>query len=205
MTAVLVLVAIAGAAYGGAALATDTFPDVPDDSPFHDEVSEFGDAGCADGFPDGNFRPTEGVKRQQMARFMTRCGGRVVSDDGFSFSSGTSVTVASADLTAPANGFVLVNGTLDALVVSAFIGACPCQMQAQLTDGSTNSRLIVSDIRGPVADGGASQTAIAATEVFPIAQGQTKTFSLMGRFNDSNLTSAGFGGEMTAVFVPFAG
>ena len=55
---------------GGAAFANHQFNDVPNSSPFHDDVGWLTSHGIASGFPDSTFRPTDDVKRQQMARFL---------------------------------------------------------------------------------------------------------------------------------------
>jgi S-layer homology domain len=45
-------------------------------SPFETEIDNITDAGCASGFPDGTFRPTEDVKRQQFAFWLDNCASR---------------------------------------------------------------------------------------------------------------------------------
>ncbi|MDP8958438.1 MAG: S-layer homology domain-containing protein [Actinomycetota bacterium] len=56
------------------ALASDRFPDVPFDNIFHDDINAIADAGVTIGFPDGTYRPTDFVTREQMAAFMNRLG-----------------------------------------------------------------------------------------------------------------------------------
>ena len=73
------LLAVFATAFGGAADANHVFNDVPTSSEFHDEIAEIGQQACADGFPGGLFKPNDPVKRQQMARFLSRCGGRVAA------------------------------------------------------------------------------------------------------------------------------
>lgn len=46
------------------------FPDVKDDAYYCKSVAWATDAGILDGFPDGTFRPTENVTREQMAHIM---------------------------------------------------------------------------------------------------------------------------------------
>ncbi len=70
----------------GAALASHQFADVSDASPFHDAIDNVNDAGCVSGFPDGSFRPTENVRRQQAAFWLDACLGRgdaVFGEDSF--------------------------------------------------------------------------------------------------------------------------
>jgi S-layer homology domain len=51
------------------------FSDTPG-TPFETEIDNITDAGCASGFPDGTFRPTEDVRRQQFAFWLNNCAGR---------------------------------------------------------------------------------------------------------------------------------
>lgn len=61
---------------GGTALANHLFPDVPPGSPFHDDVDWLVDQGIATGFPDGTFRGTDPVNRQQASRWFRNYAGR---------------------------------------------------------------------------------------------------------------------------------
>jgi hypothetical protein len=71
----LVIVATTMVALGGAAVASHDFGDVPDTSPFHEDISWMADAGIASGFPDGGFHPTDPVSRQTLAAFLHRMSG----------------------------------------------------------------------------------------------------------------------------------
>lgn len=57
-------------AFAGTALANHNASDVPTGSFFHDEIGWLIENNIANGFPDGTFRPTENVKRQQVALWM---------------------------------------------------------------------------------------------------------------------------------------
>jgi hypothetical protein len=62
-----------GSLVGGTAMASHQFPDVPDNSQFHDDIDWLVDHGIATGFQsDGTFRPGQAVSRQAMAAFMSR-------------------------------------------------------------------------------------------------------------------------------------
>ena len=43
---------------------------MPPSNPFYQQIEWMADTGVASGFPDGTFRPQDGVRRQQMANFM---------------------------------------------------------------------------------------------------------------------------------------
>jgi hypothetical protein len=108
--------------------------DVPNSNPFHDEIAQFVGAGCATGFPDGSFHPQDEVKRQQMARFVRNCGGRVQHDQGgVTLTSGSpnANDVAAVDLTTGAQGagtegYALIE--VDVTLTSNASGDpnCPC-------------------------------------------------------------------------------
>lgn len=201
------LLAAMVAGFGGAALATDVFPDVPDSSAFHDEISEFGAAGCADGFPDGGFHPTDAVKRQQMARFFTRCGGRVISgtSGGPANASGTFVNAATTSFTAPANGFVLVTGSVTATVAAANLATCPCQAEARISLGGIDFPALSSDVSNTGAGDGKARTNIAVTRHAFVSQGDVVTINIDARFVDANLPQMVFDGAVSAIFAPFQG
>jgi hypothetical protein len=200
------LLASLGAGFGGAAIADDVFPDVPTSNPFHDEISEFGQAGCADGFPDGTYHPTDPVKRQQIARFFTRCGGRVVSAVG-SVTATTSLTftdVASVNATPPADGFMVVTATGDANVTGADLGACPCLGRLRIfTSGLGVSSAVGTQVDSTPHAQGNAQAALAVTHVFAVAQGDTRTYTAQGQFIDDTLTAMTFNASLTVLFVPF--
>jgi hypothetical protein len=60
-----------------AVLAGHDFSDVPNNHPFHDEITWVVDKDIANGYPDGTYRPGEPVTRQAMAAFMERLYGEV--------------------------------------------------------------------------------------------------------------------------------
>lgn len=67
----LVVGAVAAGVAGGAAYAA-SFSDVPVNHPFYDEIEWVAEAGIAQGYDDGTYRPGEPVTRQAMAAFMQR-------------------------------------------------------------------------------------------------------------------------------------
>jgi hypothetical protein len=104
------LAAVFVVAFAGTAVANHIYNDVPTNSVFHDEIAEVGDQQCADGFPGGLFKPEDPVKRQQMARFLSRCGGRASSSTGSHVSTGSMdiVDVVTTTFESHDDGYVLV-------------------------------------------------------------------------------------------------
>lgn len=124
--------------------------DVPTSNPFHTEITQFVGAGCATGFPDGSFHPQDEVKRQQMARFIRNCGGRVQHDQGgvtLTSGSPSGNNIADVNLTTGAQGagtegFALLE--IDATLTSNATGDpnCPCggTITLQQNDGIVDFR-----------------------------------------------------------------
>ncbi|OWY61537.1 hypothetical protein B7486_63275, partial [cyanobacterium TDX16] len=50
------------------------FPDVSPSHPFFEEIAWLVDAGIADGYADGRFKPSAPITRQAMAAFLFRAG-----------------------------------------------------------------------------------------------------------------------------------
>lgn len=55
--------------------ASDEFSDVPENHPFHDEISWLAEIGLTHGFADGTFRPEESISRQAVAAWLYRLAG----------------------------------------------------------------------------------------------------------------------------------
>lgn len=58
------------------------FSDVPADHPFVNEISEVANAGIAEGFGDGTYRPNQGVTRMAMAAFLSRAASSITQIPG---------------------------------------------------------------------------------------------------------------------------
>jgi S-layer homology domain len=201
------------AAASGAAYSSHVFPDVSTGSPFHTQVANIAAAGIATGFPDGTYRPTDPVNRQQMAAFINRGGGRVafnsnptltpapVIDEGVGV-AGVSITAGATG--AEANGgFVLVTGSLTA---QATASSCPCTVFAQIED-ATNAIVSVQmlgQISSEDAGFNTSRTTLSVNHVFRIDPDQTIALGLQGGFS-APVTANGvqFTGQISAVYVPF--
>jgi hypothetical protein len=109
LVATLAIGLFAGSLVGGTALASHQFPDVSDNSQFHDEIDWMVDHGIATGFQsDGTFRPGQAVSRQAMAAFMSRFNDAFVvrqsSVDPGSGSTHNHTTVCNAGERALAGG-----------------------------------------------------------------------------------------------------
>ena len=75
-------VALAASLAGGlvATAAGATFDDVNENGPFAEHITNVQEAGIATGFPDGTFRPTNPINRQQAATWIDRAASRTALD-----------------------------------------------------------------------------------------------------------------------------
>jgi len=62
----------------GAVWAEHQFSDVPNNSPFHDEIDWMADNGITEGYDDDTFKPTNPVSRQAFSAFLQRYNDRIV-------------------------------------------------------------------------------------------------------------------------------
>jgi hypothetical protein len=134
-------------AFAGVAVANHQWSDVPTGNFFHESIDNFTAAGCASGYPDGTFHPTEPVLRQQMARFVNSCGGRIWFDEGTNNNVTTSATtIATAEMVSGAVGdgagrvLVTVTGRATTSSTSGF----PCEVDVQL--GSSTPEHLYLDL-----------------------------------------------------------
>jgi hypothetical protein len=148
VAALTALVTAALVGVGTIAYANHQFSDVATGNTFHDSISNLVDAGCATGFPNGTYRPTESVNRQQIARMLNSCGGRLsVSDSGGGLHTvGTTDAVipgSTATLTAGAvanAGLVLAIGQFEPL--SFDDAGFPCAALASLVPNGHSAQLL---------------------------------------------------------------
>jgi S-layer homology domain len=202
------VVSVGGVALGSNA---DLFSDIAT-SPFRLQINRIGRAGCASGFPDGTFHPRDTVNRQQFAFWTNNCDGRAAWDsnqvpqmapiptdvvDVDLVGGGTPSAVAEG-------GFAFVTGNLVATVSSGNTGQCPCRVTAQLDDGTTpHGHPGEATLGGTADESGELTVSIPVSTVFRISPGQQMTFRLIAQYEDSNLSSISYTGDITAVYVPF--
>ena len=112
-------------------LASDTFLDVPDSNPHHNDINAIAVAGITRGCnppAQTNYCPAEFVRRDQMASFLQRGlgrGARTQAVDLIFDGHTTAATLSSASLTVPGSGFVQANAAVNATQTSAlcFVGS----------------------------------------------------------------------------------
>ena len=68
---------VAGSGFWTVQAVADQFTDVPAGNAFAEDIDWLTDQDIASGFADGTFRPTEPVKRQQLARWLRNLSNRM--------------------------------------------------------------------------------------------------------------------------------
>jgi S-layer homology domain len=201
---------------GTLALANHQWPDVATASPFHADIESFSDAGCATGFPDGTFRPTEEVNRQQAARFFRACGTRLQSEDDDDLTTVPSglegITLNSEPITAGAQGdgggFVLGLATITLSTADDDSADFPCVLATSLTSptaghtGPDNLETSAASFRS--ASSATQATTVSMTEVWEVAAGETITVRTnVAKFGCDAAVSAE--SDLVLLYVPFDG
>jgi len=201
---------------GTLALANHQWPDVAASSPFHADIDSFSDAGCATGFPNGTFGPTEGVNRQQAARFFRACGTRLQNEDDDDDTTipnvSEGITLNSEPITAGAQGdgggFVLGLATITLSTSDDDTADFPCVLATSLSSpsaghtGPGNLETSVGSFR--FAADVTQATTVTMTEVWEVEAGETIT----ARTNVAKFgCAASVSGEsdLTLLYVPFNG
>jgi hypothetical protein len=188
------------------------FVDVPADHVFAQPISEVANAGVAQGYEDGTYRPGAPVTRQAMAAFLSRVGSSIaeVSAAGPTITSNSAATIGAVLVDVPGNAdttqYVHVVGTVS-FEDGAPQGCAPCTLAFRLRDntdsvqGTERFYTLEQNVFADLYD------TITINEVFEV-DGGGHQFQLTGRW------SAGSGGgtsmdistyNLTATVVPFNG
>lgn len=147
----------------GASAATAAFNDVPPENQFPEHITAVQESGIATGFPDGSFRPTAPINRQQAAAWIDRASSRGALDFADTASEYAPVSpadpvrqVATIDVTSPVStggGWVLLQGLAAAGTRNGTGAGCPCAMNVRVLDSSEHVVAIgVLTVLGPESD-----------------------------------------------------
>lgn len=187
-----------------------TFTDVGGGHPFADEIEQVADAGVANGFPDGTYRPSQPVTRQAMAAFLSRTGGSITDVDGYASSVSQSFfqNLASAPIDLggdpDSTQYVHVQGTIrfddsgplaecqPTCIVAAHIFHSPASQA-----GPTHYRTITNH-----QDGNLRWEELSVDAVFAVPAGGFQAFLLRAR-TVSGSFQLSLDAEVTATVIPF--
>jgi hypothetical protein len=206
-TRALLTLVVAGAVAVPVAWASHQFADVPNTNPHHNDISIIRTAGITQGCnPPANtlYCPDQAVRRDQMASFLQRGLGRTsrgVGSGTFTPLTTTFQTMATATLTVPGSGFVLVNsGT----TIGAFnTSNCPCTAFVRLRHNNSGA---LSPEQLETVNAYLSYTSVSANYVFPVTGPGTHSFSLQSAHYTTPGGSGPFGPFNTivdATWIPF--
>jgi hypothetical protein len=188
--------------------ANHRFPDVATGTFFHESSGAIFDAGCADGYSDGTFRPKTNANRGQFGYWTHNCASRATHAStlpgatGIPFTLGPEVTISNVTMqvgpttNAQKNQFVHLTGTMT--VYSNSTLATYCQADAKLYEGATllqsgSARLV----------GAIPSSSIAVDVVVPATLGShTYTMKVDGSGTDCTGANA-FNNGLTAVTSTF--
>jgi hypothetical protein len=144
-TAALAIAAIAALAVPAVswAGAPGPFTDVPADHDFAPEISEVANAGVAQGFSDGTYRPGTAVSRQAMAAFLSRAGSSIaeLNSAGVTITSNSPTTIQANLIDVPGvvgedtHQFVNVLGQVS-FEDAAPLGCSPCTLALRIRDNT---------------------------------------------------------------------
>ncbi len=203
---VLLVVSIPGGVW-----ASHQFSDVPDGHTHHATISAIKNAGITGGCTASTYCPSEPVTRAQMATFFQRGAGRVAMgtlNNPISLpSSGSVVTITQVQLDVPGVQsagnvqFVKVDAALTTFQTGT---GCPCQIIAWLRDATsgTMSQTMTHTLVNPSNEVAQGHNG-AATWVFSVPSGTTRTFQLQMFQNQGQSLSLTAKGTITAVTAPF--
>ena len=195
-----------------AAVASDTFSDVPNDSNFHDAINNIAGAGITAGDPAGSdtYQPQKNVNRQQMAAFLSRGLGRVAgTEDSQDYTADGTQTIASITVdtggVTGGTGFVLVTGS--ATGVSSSDTTCPCAVGVRVrnaTAGVEPDFWEFEEVTNTPTYFGFRVGSATQSWVFEVPTGTTQTFELRATVDMTGASGdITVQGHITAIYVPF--
>jgi hypothetical protein len=194
------------------AAASHDFSDVPNNNPFHDEISAIADAGITTGFVDGTYRPGADVSRGSMAAFLGRGLPRVGYDEGSS-SAATSAfqTLAEVDMERGAEvasgeaGFYVVTGTIEANTTGT--ASCPCTLNAFISGPDSTIEGVTGVLALPNDNSGRARESLTVQAVVPAGPDLPEPeFTLSAsafRNSGSGEPTYVMEGSLSVLYVPF--
>jgi hypothetical protein len=184
------------------------FSDVGVNHPFRAEIAEVADAGVAQGYDDGSYRPGDPVTRQAMAAFLSRAGSSIATSVG---PPQAGASPLDNNLTEPFRAIAVdvpgdadttqqvhVQGTLS-VVDDTPTGCDPCTLKLQLRDGSGFNTVLrfFTVTPGDTGTDGPVRDTIQIDEVFEVPGG-FQVFTLSAGWHFSS-------GANVSLDVPFVG
>jgi len=171
------------------------------------------DNGITTGTAPGVYSPDEYVTRAQMAVFLNKTatlnratGTQFDNIFGSAVAINTSGTFASVTITAPAQGALLVNGSLNLYCSSGILGTCNKSTGNTYinVDGTRYNRQYYSIDGGTSSANGAAWNS-SNTAYIPVAAGVHTVYIEVANNSSSAGVTGVYSGGINVLFVPFAG
>jgi hypothetical protein len=215
-------IALASSLGGGlvASAAGAAFNDVPAESQFSEHITNVQEAGIATGYPDGSFRPTSPINRQQAASWVNRVASRSALD--FADASGEHAPVtpgdptrvlATVEMASPAastgGGWVTLQGYVAAAAANPTGAGCPCAFDVEVRN-SEGDVVAVSVMTVPGTESDDERTFAGPVGSAPLSgivflPGNTEeTYSLEVTLVDTDVASVFVAGTLSATYAPMA-
>jgi hypothetical protein len=197
-----------------------TFDDVPAEGRFAEHIARVEQAGIANGYPDGTFRPTNPLSRQQAAAWIDRS----VSRSALDFSDLTSEhapvdpadptrQVAEIEMSSPAvsdgGGWVTLDGYVAAATADQHGTGCPCAFDLTVLN-SQDDVVAVGILTAPGTESDDERTGIGPAGVAPVQgivwlpAGATETYRLVLELKDSDVGDVLVAGVLSGSYAPMA-
>jgi hypothetical protein len=181
----------------GANVAYAGFDDVPQEGTFSESIQRVQEAGIVSGYPDGTFRPTANLNRQQAASWLDRSMAAVGYDWNNGGEGGIDLTPSdptaslaeiemSSRATSSGGGWVTIQGGVGA-VSSAPGASCPCVVDIVVKD-ETNEVVAHSVVTAIADPSGEAVTISPVFAVVPIQGGEAHTYRVEATLNDPTQT-----------------
>jgi hypothetical protein len=215
-------IALASSLGGGlvATAAGASFSDVSTEGQFAEHITSVQEAGIVNGYPDGTFRPTNPLNRQQAAAWIDRAASRAGVDFSNESVEHEPVTpadptrvLATIEMTSRANGdgggWVVLEGGVAAATTNPNGTGCPCAFDVKVLDSEGNDVAMgVLTAPGPESDDErtwAGPAGIAPVHgVVWLPGGTTETYTLEITLIDADVESVFVAGSLSGQYSPMA-
>lgn len=205
--ALLALLAVAVPAAAG-----DSFRDVGATSPHHDAVGELAESGITAGCERGRYCPREGVRRDQMASFLSRGLPRSGFDEGpadLTEANGWAGVPASTRVRTTGSGrgrsTVMLHGTVSVYSEADVSEACPCEVEAFVyrADGDAQGPSSWAQLPAEPTSSGRVNVSVPVSWAIEVPAGRRETFRVAVFVNDGEPDGVVAEGSLAGITAPF--
>jgi hypothetical protein len=198
------------------------FPDVAENGRFTESITNVQEAGIANGYPDGTFRPTNALNRQQAAAWLDRAAGRTALDFANEASEFAAINpgeptreLAQITMASPAignnggGGWVTLDGYVIAATDDEHGTGCPCAFDVKVFN-SDDELVAISAMTAPGTESDDERVDTGPVGIAPVQGvaflpgGAEETYTLVIELHDSDVGDVVVGGTLSGSYVPMA-